>query len=110
MVRVQINDPKNLLGTTEKATGNLLLVGAVAANGLSKRQPAIKLTSPTGRNYNVLVPLDQAVTIQLVNPGFTFQDANGNVLSSGLIEIPATYSSKGTNAPIVLTVTGTTAH
>jgi hypothetical protein len=107
MIRLQVNDPFALLAVTETKHGTALVVHAVAKDGSSMPQPAIKLNAATGRNYNVLVPPDKPVKLMLYNKNLNFKDASGNVLKNAVIEIDTQYNSKGKNDPIVLTVVGT---
>jgi hypothetical protein len=105
-LNVQINDPQGLLDSTEASSGAVLFVGARSLGG-GLAQPGLKSKTTAGRTYQILVPYDTPVNLWILNKSFALKDASGNSLTTSVITIPAQYNSKGTNAPIVLTVTGT---
>jgi hypothetical protein len=80
---VQLNDTGTVLAqAAANRTGNTVVVGITAANGMFHPMP-VRQTNATLREHVAMVPRDTPVQVSVVNRGFAMTDASGKAVPSG---------------------------
>jgi hypothetical protein len=103
ILSVQINDPQGLLAAPASVVSPDCRVQVITAKGY-RYEATITAHTATSRNHAIALPFGAAVTVQVISPNLTVNDASGKPVASAgsSVAIPATGSPGG----LTFTVSG----
>lgn len=104
---IRVNDPQGVLAANEGKTAGAFLLTGIAAGGAGYMPLSIASTDSGGRNLQMLVPFDVAMTFAAQSRYFTMVDELGVTADpAGGIQKPFTVPSGGTGPTFSITITG----
>jgi hypothetical protein len=106
-VPVRIADPGQLMAANEGKTPGAGLFLCVRGPGLFFRRVPLLSTDSGGRNYQIVVPFNTALTLMIHPSFYQVVDANNIALSqSASTQIPLLFSAGQQAPPITFTISG----